>query len=163
VLHVTDVRIEPLRRADVQRCAELEAVLFPGEDPWSPQSFAAELEAGFAYFGAYAEDWALVGYAGLALLGGGLLYEAEVHTIGVDPAWQGKGIGTALLRELLVIADEHKAPVFLEVRTDNVSAISLYKAHGFEQVGLRKRYYQPSGADAYTMAREPRAKQHPGM
>jgi ribosomal-protein-alanine N-acetyltransferase len=43
--------------------------------------------------------------------------------------------------------------VYLEVRTDNEPAIAMYLAHGFEHLGLRRRYYQPSGADAYTMGR----------
>jgi ribosomal-protein-alanine N-acetyltransferase len=45
--------------------------------------------------------------------------------------------------------------VYLEVRTDNEQAIGLYEAHGFRRIGLRRRYYQPSGADAYTMERPP--------
>ena len=47
------------------------------------------------------------------------------------------------------------AAVYLEVRTDNEPAINLYTSLGFVTVGLRKRYYQASGADAYTMRREP--------
>jgi [ribosomal protein S18]-alanine N-acetyltransferase len=127
-------------------------MLFPGEDPWSLQAFESELAAGNYYLGAYVEG-ELVGYAGLSLLGSLGALEGEVHTIGVDPRWQGKGIGKALLAGLLQRADEARAPVFLEVRTDNATAISLYEKHGFEQIGLRRRYYQPSGADAYTMAR----------
>jgi ribosomal-protein-alanine N-acetyltransferase len=146
------VRLEPLREADLGRCAELEKVLFPGEDPWSEQAFESELAAGNYYLGAYVDDQ-LVGYAGLSLAGYAGALEGEVHTIGVDPQWQGKGIGKALLEGLLTRADEAKAPVFLEVRTDNVAAITLYEQHGFAQIGVRKRYYQPSGADAYTMAR----------
>ncbi len=58
-----------------------------------------------------------------------------------------------LLRALLAVADEFAAPVYLEVRTDNAAAIALYEAHGFVRIGVRRKYYQPSGADAYTMAR----------
>jgi ribosomal-protein-alanine N-acetyltransferase len=45
--------------------------------------------------------------------------------------------------------------IFLEVRTDNVPAIALYESFGFVNVGLRRRYYRASGADAYTMKRLP--------
>jgi len=45
--------------------------------------------------------------------------------------------------------------VFLEVRTDNEAAIGLYESLGFVNVGLRRRYYRSSGADAYTMRRDP--------
>ena len=147
------VELRPLESRDLPRCAELEKILFPGEDPWSVQAFQHELEGGNYYIGAHADPDGLVGYAGMSELGTERAMECEVHTIGVDPAFQGRGIGKALLEALLDRADRMHAPVFLEVRTDNVPAITLYENHGFEQIGLRRRYYQPSGADAYTMAR----------
>jgi [ribosomal protein S18]-alanine N-acetyltransferase len=153
---VTGYTIAPLRREDVPRCAELERVLFPDDDPWRENAFHAELDMGHHYLGAYDEQGRLLGYAGLALLGRRPDLEASVHTIAVDPAAQGSGVGTALLRALLDRADDAAAPTFLEVRTDNDRAIALYQAHDFEAIGVRRRYYQPSGADAYTMARPAR-------
>jgi ribosomal-protein-alanine N-acetyltransferase len=41
------------------------------------------------------------------------------------------------------------------VRTDNEAALELYRAAGFERLGIRRNYYRPSGADAYTMRRRP--------
>ena len=147
--------IGPLYRADAARCAELEKVLFPGDDPWSAQSFRDEVARGLPYFAARV-DGELVGYAGLGFTAGPPRAEAEVHTIGVDPAHQGRGIGRALLDALLAVADEVHATVFLEVRTDNAAAVGLYEKTGFATVGLRRRYYRPSMADAYTMRRDPR-------
>jgi ribosomal-protein-alanine N-acetyltransferase len=71
-----------------------------------------------------------------------------------DPTYQGRGIGRRMMTELLEYASE--GTVFLEVRTDNEPAISLYESLGFVNVGLRRRYYRASGADAYTMRRDPR-------
>ena len=147
------VRLAPLDYADLTRCAELERTLFAGDDPWSEGTLRAELDHGNHYFGAHVDDVGLVGYAGVSVVGTVRDAEANVHTIGVDPEWQGRGIGRMLLRALLAVADEFGAPVYLEVRTDNDAAIALYQAHGFVRIGLRRRYYQPSGADAYTMAR----------
>jgi ribosomal-protein-alanine N-acetyltransferase len=152
-------RLEPLRRRDLRRCAELEEILFAGEDPWSEAVFHAELDWNNYYLGAYVDDHQLIGYAGLSLVGTARDKEGTVHTIGVDPAWQRKGVGAALLEALLAKADEVNAPVFLEVRTDNAAAIGLYEAYGFTRIGIRRRYYQPSGADAYTMARPSTANQ----
>jgi len=98
-----------------------------------------------------------VGYAGLAFVAGPPFAEAEIHTVGVDPSYQRRGIGRELLRGLLAVADAERATVFLEVRTDNEAARSMYEDEGFAVVGLRKRYYRPSGADAHTMRREPAA------
>jgi len=146
------VEIVPLRRSDVRRCAELEELLFVGDDPWRAEAFAVELDLGHYYLGARIGGQ-LVGYAGLALVGRPPHLEAEVHTIGVDPAHHHKGIGRRLLRELLAHADANGATTYLEVRTDNEAAIALYRSEGFEILGIRHRYYQPSGADAYTMRR----------
>ncbi|KOX22998.1 alanine acetyltransferase [Saccharothrix sp. NRRL B-16348] len=137
-----------MRRQDAVRCAQIERELFPGDDPWSANAFRSELDNGNFYVGAYVGD-VLIGYAGLGLGD----FEASVHTIAVVADYQGGGVGKTLLRALLAKADEDGLPVFLEVRTDNARAIGLYQAHGFEQLGLRRRYYQPSGADAYTMGR----------
>jgi ribosomal-protein-alanine N-acetyltransferase len=154
------MRLEPLRRKDIARCVEIEKILFPGDDPWSSRAFHSELDAGNYYLAARPDDSdELIGYAGLAIVGRRRgEYEGGVHTIGVEPTWQGQGIGTALLLALLARADEFEAPVFLEVRTDNAAALALYEKHGFERVGVRKRYYQPSGADAYTMVRPARTR-----
>jgi ribosomal-protein-alanine N-acetyltransferase len=40
--------------------------------------------------------------------------------------------------------------VFLEVRSDNASAMAMYLAHGFEQLNVRRDYYAP-GVDAVVM------------
>lgn len=142
----------PLTPNDAARCAELEAQLFDGDDPWPERAFLAELAAKHNHYVAARVDDKLVGYAGIARLGRLRPYEYEIHTIGVDPAYQGKGIGRQLLHELIEYADG--ATIFLEVRTDNAPAIALYESAGFTRVGLRKRYYRVSGADAYTMKRE---------
>jgi ribosomal-protein-alanine N-acetyltransferase len=159
------IHIDALQPGDAARCAELERVLFPGDDPWSERAFRDELRAGHHYLAARTrlptdrpgdERSELVGYAGLAFVAGPPRPEAEIHTIGVDPAHQRHGIGRTLLRGLLAVADQVAGTVFLEVRTDNAAARALYEAEHFTVVGVRKRYYRPSGADAYTMRRDPR-------
>ena len=147
------VKIDALTGADVARCAELEARLFDGDDPWPASAFLHELGARHNHYVAARAGDKLVGYAGIARLGLLQPHEYEVHTIGVDPAYQGRGIGRRLLNELLDYAAG--GVVHLEVRTDNAAAIALYRSVGFTKVGVRRRYYRVSGADAYTMRREP--------
>jgi ribosomal-protein-alanine N-acetyltransferase len=147
-------RIEPMVADDITRCVELEQLLFPEDDPWAAVAFQSELSGRHnRYITARDEDGRMVGYAGIALLGDAEHPEAEVHTIGVDPRCHRAGVGTLLLEALLAEAGRRGGPVFLEVRTDNAPAIALYAKHGFHIIGLRKNYYHPSGADAYTMRR----------
>jgi [ribosomal protein S18]-alanine N-acetyltransferase len=138
---------------DADRCAELEAQLFPGDDPWPAVAFLRELESKHNHYVAARVDGRLAGYAGISRLGRKPPYEYEIHTIGVDTEFQGQGFGRGLLDHLLGIAAGD--PVFLEVRTDNAAAIALYERVGFTRIGVRKRYYRVSGADAYTMRRDP--------
>jgi ribosomal-protein-alanine N-acetyltransferase len=147
------VIVGALTPADAQRCAELEAQLFEGDDPWPAVAFNRELASKHNHYVGARIAGALVGYAGVSRLGRTPPFEYEVHTIGVDPAYQGQGIGRRLLDELLAFADG--GVVYLEVRTDNEPAIALYRSAGFERIGLRRRYYRVSGADAYTMRRDP--------
>lgn len=146
------VVLKPLRRRDAGRCAELEAVLFAGDDPWPESAFRTELASTHIYYLAARDGYTVVGYGGISRLGHHEP-EYEIHTIGVDPAYQKQGIGRRLLDALLAHADRDPGPVFLEVRIDNEAAIALYHGTGFETVGVRKRYYPGSGADAFTMKR----------
>jgi len=146
------VTIGALTPADAERCAQLEAQLFDGDDPWPAAAFNRELASTHNHYVAARVAGRLVGYPGISRLGRTPPFEDEEHTIGVDPAYQAHGIGRRLLKELLDFADG--GVVSLEVRTDNEAAIALYRSFGFAQIGIRRRYYRVSGADAYTMRRE---------
>ncbi|AWV47308.1 acetyltransferase [Mycobacterium leprae Kyoto-2] len=144
--------IGTLTPADVDRCAQLESQFFDGDNPWPAAAFDRELANSYnCYVGARTAD-TLVGYAGITRLGHTPPFEYEVHTIAVDPAYRGRGVGRRLLGELLDFAGS--GAIYLEVRTDNETAIALYRSVGFERIGLRPRYYPASGADAYLMRRE---------
>ena len=53
--------------------------------------------------------------------------------IGVDPAHQGKGIGSALLRHALNASDSQKVLAYLEATSPQ--NVPLYERHGFEALG----------------------------
>jgi ribosomal protein S18 acetylase RimI-like enzyme len=53
--------------------------------------------------------------------------------IGVDPARQGHGVGSALLRHALARPDEDSLPAYLE--SSNAKNVPLYQRHGFEVIG----------------------------
>ncbi|GAB3592571.1 ribosomal-protein-alanine N-acetyltransferase [Corynebacterium faecale] len=145
--------LRELRREDAQRCADLERQLFPGDNPWPRDVFLVEFSHPTTlYLGAF-EDGFLVAYAGLAMMGPVEDPEFEIHTVGVDPEYQRRGLGRVLMDQMMTMADSHDGPVFLEVRTDNDAAIAMYEAFGFTTLATRKNYYRPSGADAYTMQR----------
>ncbi|AEG43495.1 ribosomal protein S18-alanine N-acetyltransferase [Isoptericola variabilis] len=160
-------RLRPLRSADFDRVLELERVLF-GAGAWTYGMLADEL-AGLGRWYVVAElagpeamrygagRRPVIGYAGLWFDGD----VAQVMTIGVDPEYQRLGVGRELLRALVDRSRQLGASaVLLEVRVDNEPALALYRAFGFEQIGLRRRYYQPEDKDAYTMRLDLSASGH---
>ncbi|TAN78320.1 MAG: ribosomal-protein-alanine N-acetyltransferase [Gallionella sp.] len=83
--------------------------------------------------------------------------EAELLNIGVAATWQRKGVGRAILNEILEAArKKNMRRVFLEVRPSNTAAIALYRSAGFGEIGVRRGYYRNTGGgeDAVTMACE---------
>jgi len=144
------MKIEPFRWWHIDEALSLEADLF-GAEQWSAAMFWNELANGHYYLVARDDDGALLGYAGLAVTPP----EAWVQTIGVRRDVQRRGIGRALLEALLAEAERRGAPtVLLEVAVNNEPAQRLYARYGFETVGLRRGYYQPSNTDALVMRRD---------
>ncbi|AEQ05981.1 ribosomal protein S18-alanine N-acetyltransferase [Corynebacterium pseudotuberculosis] len=152
--------LRELTAADAPRCAELETLLFSEENPWSVEDLRAAINHSHTLYIAVVdslEKGLILGYAGLAMLGPAHDPEFEIHTIGVDPQFQRQGVARLMMDNITFVADRAAGPVFLEVRTTNEPAIRLYESYGFERQGVRKNYYQPSGADAYVMMRTPSA------
>jgi [ribosomal protein S18]-alanine N-acetyltransferase len=152
---VTPVLLRPMTHADIDAVLELERGVF-GAEAWSRQMLAGELDQQPAsrYYLVADDGGRVAGYAGL--LGAG--WQGDVLTLAVAADRWGLGIGTALLRALLAEAGRRGCTeVFLEVRTDNSRAQELYRRHDFTEIGIRRGYYQPSGADALVMRRTLRA------
>lgn len=86
-----------------------------------------------------------------------VLDEASIHSIAVEPAHQGKGLGQMLLNAALVQMQQAGAMrCLLEVRQSNSAARRLYQRSGFTLDGVRKSYYPTEGGreDALLMSRE---------
>ena len=140
-----------MTKADVPAVMEIERATFP-HDAWSEGMIRGELadQPRTRHYLVAEADGRIVGYAGLAAAAD----QADVQTIAVLEAWQGRGIGSALLTALLAEARRRAAvEVFLEVRADNPRARSVYLKFGFKEIGLRRRYYD-DGTDAIMMKRK---------
>jgi ribosomal-protein-alanine N-acetyltransferase len=140
----------PMTAADLEAVARLEQAAF-GAEAWSAAMLAGELagQPATRYYLVAEQEGVIVGYGGLLIPGGG---QADLVTLAVAPGHWGQGIGGGLLTSLLAEAARRGcAEVCLEVRVDNGRAQRLYRRYGFTPVGVRRGYYQPSGADALVM------------
>ena len=130
------LRQRRMRESDLPRVIAIEHESYPF--PWSDPIFRDCLRVGYTCRILEDRD-GLCGYAILSMGAG----EAHVLNICVDASLRGCGAGRQLLYWLL-----HRArgagceAVFLEVRPSNPHAVRLYESTGFEQVGLRRGYYQ---------------------
>jgi ribosomal-protein-alanine N-acetyltransferase len=152
VLTASTVELVPMRWWHIPVVGCLEDELF-GDEAWSPELFWSELASAAAYYlvalpaGDRTAD--PIGYAGLSTTGA----DSYIQTIGVSTSAQRGGIGRLLMLRLLAEAERRGAATcWLEVRTDNAAAQQLYRTLGFTDRGVRRGYYQPSGADALMMA-----------
>jgi [ribosomal protein S18]-alanine N-acetyltransferase len=157
------VRLRPMTLDDLPGVMVLEEELF-APDTWTEAMYRDELSRPDTRFYVVAEfhlegsddaeeprtDPVMVGYGGL------IAYDDEAHvaTLGVTKALQGEGVGSLLLDALLAEADRRSPVVLLEVRAGNEAAQRLYQRRGFTEIGRRRGYYQPSGADAVVMRRK---------
>lgn len=144
------MRIARFRWWHIPEVLTIENDLF-GAEQWSAAMFWNELANGHCYLVALDEAGAVVGYAGLAVAPPD---EAWVQNIAVRRDAQRRGIGRVLLEALLAeAARQGTRCVLLEVAVDNAPAQRLYAAYGFEPIGVRRGYYQPSNTDALVMRR----------
>ena len=121
--------------------------------PWTRGNFIDVLSQGYVCRVDDGGGGGIRGYAVLRLV----LDEAELLNISVSALQQRKGLGRAMLREMLDGAREKNIRrIFLEVRASNAAALALYRSTGFGEIGVRRGYYQNANGceDAITMACE---------
>ncbi|NYD76889.1 ribosomal-protein-alanine N-acetyltransferase [Arthrobacter cupressi] len=141
------VVLRDMNDGDLAAVERLERRLFP-VDAWPLQMFIDELSQPETRRYVVAEaDGGIVAYAGLMCV----QPIADIQTIAVVPEFEGRGIGSAVLAELIAEARRRGADdVLLEVRADNPRAQQLYLRFGFTQIHTRPRYYR-DGTDALIM------------
>ena len=140
-----------MRVDDLPQVLAIDQISF--NTPWPENSFRYELlENHNAHCWVAEIDQNLIGFVVCWLI----VDEAHIATIAVHPKSRGLGVGKALvitgLRELIF---RGASMATLEVRAGNKMAQQLYHYFGFEEVGVRERYYQDTHEDAILMTVKP--------
>ena len=116
--------------------------------PWSRKSFWEEAANENTFYLLALDDGEVIGYAGTWLVAG----EAQITNVAVAPEYRGKGVGTALMTELVRhVKEQGITAMTLEVRPSNAPALALYAKFGMKEAGRRKGYYSDNGEDAIIM------------
>jgi len=145
------VIVRSATEADLETLARLHALAFTPS--WDAEEIA-DLGSGPGGFALIAQDPDPCGM----ILCRTAVGEAEIYTIAVDPVARQRGVGRVLVEAAMVQAARDGArEMFLEVSVENVAALALYAATGFERVGLRRGYYTvgyETPVDAVIMRRD---------
>ncbi|MCM1335975.1 MAG: ribosomal protein S18-alanine N-acetyltransferase [Bacteroides sp.] len=131
---------------EAEEIAAIERACFT--EPWSVPSVEAQLKSGSAILTTARDGGRLVGYA----VGAGAFDEAELYRLAVLPEARRRGYGAGLLDDFLKACFRRGASrVFLEARSKNTPALSLYQKAGFIEIARRRGYYGDD--DAVVMER----------
>ncbi|MBO5247560.1 MAG: ribosomal protein S18-alanine N-acetyltransferase [Eubacterium sp.] len=142
--------IRKMMQQDLDAVTALEAECF--SVPWSRQGFEDILYREDVVFLVAEEAGHLLGYVGIYCTAD----EGEITNVAVAPQARRKGVGYALLTQLMSELEIRELEtIVLEVRVSNEAAIHLYEQMHFEIAGKRKNFYERPVEDAYVMVLQP--------
>ncbi len=116
--------------------------------PWTFETLSFELHSSLCVLACEKRDGKIAAYA----LGRVVADEGELLRLGTSPEQRRQGLAEKALVSLLEkMREKGAARCFLEVRSRNAPAISLYEKRGFKRGGLRKKYYGDDDAIVMTI------------
>ena len=143
------MEIRRARPDDATDIAKMEREIFA--DPFSQKDIFSYICSDTGMCFTALDESGVIGY----ITGRKIPPEGEIYRIAVREDKRQRGIGYRLLSYAL--KTERGAgveTVFLEVRSKNQPARALYKAYGFEEISIRKNYYQNPTDDAIIMVKD---------
>jgi len=140
----------PAIKADLDEIIKIERECF--SSPWSYQAFLQELKHYYSYLWVAKDVKSeIVGFICFWLI----FNKAHILNIAVKKAFQGKGIGSLLVKKATAFVKKRGAKwVRLEVRITNKRVILFYKKLGFKGIRVSPCYYFDTGEDALVMELE---------
>jgi L-amino acid N-acyltransferase YncA len=106
------------------------------------------------------EDGKIVGWAALAPVSKRPVYAgvAEV-SVYIDAEARGKGIGKALLKQLVQESERHGIwTLYASIFPENAASVAIHKANGFREIGFREKIAKMNGVWRDTVILERRSK-----
>lgn len=142
-----DITFRKMTTDDIAQIVAIEEASFT--TPWTADAFYREITTNeYAHYVVIEKNDAVIGYCGLWII----IDESHITNIAILPEYRGQKLGDALLKEVINQAKEIGAKTMtLEVRVSNEVAKKLYRKYGFQNGGIRKRYYTDNYEDGLVM------------
>ena len=142
------IEIKKVVEEDIDRIIEIENESI--EPAWTHGMLLGEMYRDDTHFELAHETGKILGFFVLREISG----ESELLQIAVAKDARRRGIGGILMSACLDRACKSRiSQIYLEVRSKNNAALSMYKKHGFINAGLRKNYYVHPDDDAIIMTK----------
>ena len=117
------------------------------DDFWNYSIFKSELKNSNSKYFVLRKENEIIGFVGILIV----IDVADITNIVVKKSYRGNGYSKMLIQYIIDFCKSNNISIInLEVSSENVTAINLYKNFGFVQVGLRKKYYNNSDALLFT-------------
>lgn len=139
-----EIIIENMNSQHLDGVVNIENICFA--NPWSRADLEQQLNLDTSHFAVATLDGNVVGYMGLQIFSG----EGYVTNVAVLPDFRRMGIAKKLIEHQL---QNEMSFITLEVRESNLPAIKLYESCGFENVGIRPKFYTNPTENAIIMTR----------
>lgn len=137
MIDVTKIKITTMTLSDLEEIKDILSIDF--DDFWNFEIFKEELANNNSTYLVLRYDNEIVCFGGIKII----LDESNIMDIVTKKDKRNQGFAKILLNKLINISKEKNCTsITLEVRENNIAAISLYESFNFKEVGRRKKYYK---------------------
>lgn len=138
--------VRRMEQKDIPKVADIERECF--SIPWSEKAFEDSLALTYGHFLVADIEGEIAGYVGMYQAAD----EGDITNIAVSPVYRRRGVAAELITYLIEEGIRNQLVcINLEVRESNSAAISLYEKYGFENLGIRKNFYEKPVENAVIM------------
>lgn len=144
----TELQIEIGNALDVEDIIDVQKACYGGKPPWGRLIVHSELQNPNSFFLLATDFGETVAFIGVSIKADRL----HITNIATKPNYQRQGLASFFIQIAADIGHQLlKEKMTLEVRVSNEGAIRLYRKIGFEDVYIKKNYYQDNNEDALEM------------
>lgn len=142
-----EINYREMMAEDIDAVVEIEGEAFA--TPWTREIYEHEMTGNeYAHYIVAVQDDRVIGFFGMWIV----MDECHITNVAVRTELRGKGIGEGLMRQAIALCEEMVVCLMtLEVRVSNLTAQNLYRKLGFQDGGIRKKYYTDDHEDALVM------------